>query len=96
MSVPVYEHVPLFRELLDRHDVRPRAAVVYGVIAVYKRMGHEPSVQDVAGTCKDRSKGHVRTRRIVRDLEALGLVRRHHEAGKPVRFELLGPNYRSS
>lgn len=72
-------------------EMTARDLMVYGMAMAHAGGTGCVTFEDVGrilGTRRDR---HKSARRAVRKLEQLGLMRREHEAGKPVRIVLLLP-----
>ncbi len=67
-------------------EMTPRDVMVYGMLCAMVASGRVPGLADVGALIGTRSDRHKAARRAVRKLEALGLVRREHDDGKPMRL----------
>lgn len=87
--------IPLFVDLLRRHDLTRTDVVVYGALAAYEQRGEQPFMDDVA-----RLVG-MSVRRLnmrYQRLQERGLIQRYGRTarGKPQRYRLLGPQLKGS
>lgn len=90
-SLPV---VPLFDELTRLSHVSRMASIVYGVIAAFHALGHEPTRMQIAYAARMTDSDRARAcLRLITDLERAHLLRRVRVRRNFVRFELLGPTW---
>jgi hypothetical protein len=76
---------------IESGEMTHRDVAVYGMLCAMVTNGYEPTLADVGRIIGTRADRHKSARRAVRKLEQLGLMRRDHEPGKPVRIVLLLP-----
>lgn len=84
------DSVPCFRELLERRDLAMLDVLVYGALAEFEAREWPPSLTEI-GLSIGRTSEYVR--RVLRRLEAVGLIRRVLVPGAKNRYALLGPRH---
>lgn len=86
--------VPLFDAITRLPQVSRVGAIVYGVIAAFRALGHDPTMQQIAYAAGINDSDNGRdAQRLIADLERLHLVRRVWVRRNYVRYELLGPTW---
>jgi len=87
-EAPDLPFLPVFTQLMERHDVSRGMALVYGAIAAFHACGHAPTGKQLAFAVA-MDEHHVQ--RCVYALQGANLVRVTLVRARRRRLELLGP-----